>query len=98
MKIKVLSISITLVSILLDSSALGGTWVDRYWPLNGGDQQTLIYDISKELTLHVSDQGGDQFEVSENSPDVSQSLFLWKHKDGLFLTSVSAMGVDVSLD
>jgi len=98
MKIRVLSIATALSSILLASSALGGTWVDRYWPLNGGDHQTLIYDISKELTLYVSDQGGDQFEVSENSPDVSQSLFLWKNQDGLFLTSVSAMGVDVSLD
>ena len=98
MKTNVISISTALVSILLASPALAGTWVDRYWPLNGGDQQTLIYESSKELTLYVSDQGADQFEVSEDSPDVSQSLFLWKTQEGLFLTSVSAMGIDVSLD
>jgi len=47
-----------LVWFLLASSAFGGQWIDRYWPLNDGDHKTFIYDGTNELTLDLNDHGG----------------------------------------
>jgi len=84
--------------LLFASSALGGQWLDLYWPLNDGDHKTFIYEATKELTLDVNDFGGGEWNLCVGSPDVSECLDLQCDQTGCYLISAEAMGTTVSFD
>jgi len=86
------------ICLLLASSAFGGQWLDRYWPLSGNDHKTFTYDGTNELTLDLHDHGGGAWQLCEDSDAASQCLNLKLDDTGCFLVSAELSSTTVSFN